>query len=84
MASLFSYVANQSSSSSNFQSDVFLNSCFKPGTFGLCQVKKAVQALQAFLKTTATSKAQLLEDSQPISLLFTLWRIPKKAQTIRM
>lgn len=47
-------------------------------------VKKAVQALQAFLKTTSASKSLLLEASQPISLLFTLWRIPKKAQTIRI
>lgn len=48
------------------------------------QVKRAVQALQAFLKTTSASKSLLLDDSQPISLLFTLWRIPKKAQTIRI
>ncbi|XP_075890880.1 ribosomal L1 domain-containing protein 1 isoform X2 [Nelusetta ayraudi] len=48
------------------------------------QVKMAVQALQAFLKTTSASKSLLLDDSQPISLLFTLWRIPKKAQTIRI
>lgn len=63
---------------------IFLKTCFKPEACALCQVKKAVQALQAFLKTTSASKAQLLDDSQPISLLFTLWRIPKKAQTIRM
>lgn len=48
------------------------------------QVKKAVQALQAFLKTKTTSDALLLDDTQQISLLFTLWKIPKVAQTIRI
>ncbi|KAJ7984733.1 hypothetical protein DPEC_G00357820 [Dallia pectoralis] len=48
------------------------------------QVKKAVQALQAFLKTKSSSDSQLLDESQNITLLFTLWKIPKKAQTIRI
>uniref|UniRef100_A0A672H055 Ribosomal L1 domain-containing protein 1 n=2 Tax=Salarias fasciatus TaxID=181472 RepID=A0A672H055_SALFA len=48
------------------------------------QVKKAIQALQAFLKTKAGGDNLLLDDSQHISLLFTLWKIPKKAQTIRI
>ncbi|XP_061087828.1 ribosomal L1 domain-containing protein 1 isoform X1 [Conger conger] len=48
------------------------------------QVKKAVQALQAYLKSTSTSESLLLNESQHISLLFTLWRIPKKEQTIRI
>ncbi|KAG7226531.1 hypothetical protein INR49_003853 [Caranx melampygus] len=48
------------------------------------QVKKAVQALQAFLKTKSTSDSVFLDDTQPISLLFTLWKIPRKAQTIRI
>ncbi|KAJ8246034.1 hypothetical protein GJAV_G00262940 [Gymnothorax javanicus] len=48
------------------------------------QVKKAVLALLAFLKTTSTSESLLLCESQHISLLFTLWRIPKKEQTIRI
>uniref|UniRef100_A0A3Q3VQZ2 Uncharacterized protein n=1 Tax=Mola mola TaxID=94237 RepID=A0A3Q3VQZ2_MOLML len=47
------------------------------------QVKKAVQALLAFLKTKSTSESRLLDDTQHISLLFTFLRIPKKAQTIR-
>ncbi|XP_062331441.1 ribosomal L1 domain-containing protein 1 [Osmerus eperlanus] len=47
------------------------------------QVKKAVQALQAFLKTTSTQDT-LLEESHQFSLLFTLWKIPKQAQTIRI
>ncbi|KAM7371089.1 hypothetical protein PAMP_010585 [Pampus punctatissimus] len=48
------------------------------------QVKKAVQALQAFLKTKSTSQSLFLEETQQISLLFTLWKIPKEAQTIRI
>ncbi|XP_044034828.1 ribosomal L1 domain-containing protein 1 [Siniperca chuatsi] len=48
------------------------------------QVKKAVQALQAFLKTKSTSDSLFLDETQQISLLFTLWKIPKEAQTIRI
>ncbi|XP_023251261.1 ribosomal L1 domain-containing protein 1 isoform X1 [Seriola lalandi dorsalis] len=48
------------------------------------QVKKAVQALQAFLKTKSTRDSLLLDDTQHISLLFTLWKVPKQAQTIRI
>ncbi|XP_060884443.1 ribosomal L1 domain-containing protein 1 [Labrus mixtus] len=48
------------------------------------QVKKAVQALQAFLKTKSTPDALFLEETQQISLLFTLWKVPKEAQTIRI
>ncbi|KAJ0015748.1 hypothetical protein NQD34_014038 [Periophthalmus magnuspinnatus] len=48
------------------------------------QVKKAVQALQAFLKTKSTKDSLLLDETQQISLLFTLWKIPKTAQTIRI
>ncbi|XP_061565030.1 ribosomal L1 domain-containing protein 1 [Cololabis saira] len=48
------------------------------------QVKKAVQALQAFLKTKATEDLLSLNDTQQLTLLFTLWKIPKKAQTIRI
>lgn len=48
------------------------------------QVKKAVQALQAFLKTKATGDSLFLDESQQISLLFTLWKVPKHAQTIRI
>ncbi|CAB1313092.1 unnamed protein product, partial [Coregonus sp. 'balchen'] len=47
-------------------------------------VKKAVQALQAFQKTKSTPDSLLLDESQHISLLFTLWKIPKQAQTIRI
>ncbi|XP_072229764.1 ribosomal L1 domain-containing protein 1 [Leuresthes tenuis] len=48
------------------------------------QVKRAVQALQAFLKTKATSDLLSLNDTQHFSLLFTLWKIPKAAQSIRI
>ncbi|XP_020351304.2 ribosomal L1 domain-containing protein 1 isoform X3 [Oncorhynchus kisutch] len=48
------------------------------------QVKKAVQALLAFLKTKSTPDFLLLDESQHLSLLFTLWKIPKQAQTIRI
>ncbi|XP_066545201.1 ribosomal L1 domain-containing protein 1 [Amia ocellicauda] len=48
------------------------------------QVKKAVQALQAFLKSSSTSESLLLNDSKHISLLFTLWKISKTEQTIRI
>lgn len=48
------------------------------------QVKKAVQALQAFLKNKASGEALFLDEAQHVSLLFTLWKIPKEAQTIRI
>ncbi|XP_070783375.1 ribosomal L1 domain-containing protein 1 [Enoplosus armatus] len=48
------------------------------------QVKKAVQALQAFLKSKSTGDSLFLDETQQISLLFTLWKIPKEAQTIRI
>ncbi|XP_058477972.1 ribosomal L1 domain-containing protein 1 [Solea solea] len=48
------------------------------------QVKKAVQALQAFIKTKSTGESLFVDDSQQISLLLTLWKIPRQAQTIRI
>ncbi|GAA6219941.1 ribosomal L1 domain-containing protein 1 isoform X1 [Lates japonicus] len=48
------------------------------------QVKKAVQALQAFLKTKSTSASLFLDEAQQMSLLFTLWKVPRQAQTIRI
>lgn len=48
------------------------------------QVKKAVQALQAFLKTKGTGESLFLDETQKISILFTLWKIPKEPQTIRI
>ncbi|XP_056627527.1 ribosomal L1 domain-containing protein 1 isoform X2 [Triplophysa dalaica] len=48
------------------------------------QVKTAVLALIAHLKSTSSSKKVIMNDGQPISLLITLWKIPKKEQTIRI
>ncbi|KAM9426665.1 ribosomal L1 domain-containing protein 1 [Pholidichthys leucotaenia] len=48
------------------------------------QVKKAVRALQAFLKTKDKGESLFLNETEPISLLFTLWKIPPKPQTIRI
>ncbi|XP_047232086.1 ribosomal L1 domain-containing protein 1 isoform X2 [Girardinichthys multiradiatus] len=48
------------------------------------QVKKAVQALQAFLKSKSSTESLFLDETQPISLLFTLWKIPKETQNIRI
>ncbi|KAL6475066.1 hypothetical protein MHYP_G00161060 [Metynnis hypsauchen] len=47
------------------------------------QVKKAVQALQAYLKSTS-SQNLLLNETQQICLLLTLWKVPKQDQTIRI
>ncbi|XP_017560967.1 ribosomal L1 domain-containing protein 1 [Pygocentrus nattereri] len=47
------------------------------------QVKKAVQALQAYLKSTS-SQNHLLNETQQICLLITLWKVPKQDQTIRI
>uniref|UniRef100_A0A3B5PY95 Ribosomal L1 domain-containing protein 1 n=1 Tax=Xiphophorus maculatus TaxID=8083 RepID=A0A3B5PY95_XIPMA len=63
------------------------SSCLLPASTKLAfasQVKKAVQALQAFLKSKSSGDVLLLDDSQPISLLFTLWKIPRQTQTIRI
>ncbi|NP_001313639.1 ribosomal L1 domain-containing protein 1 [Danio rerio] len=53
-------------------------------TIDQSQVKKAAQALQAFIKNSTSSQKLFQNDGQPISLLFTLWKIPKKEQTIRI
>ncbi|MCJ8738484.1 hypothetical protein PDJAM_G00036230 [Pangasius djambal] len=47
------------------------------------QVKKAVQALQAYLKSSSC-KTLLLNETQQICLLLTFWKIPKQEQTIRI
>uniref|UniRef100_A0A8C1BFM5 Ribosomal L1 domain-containing protein 1 n=2 Tax=Cyprinus carpio TaxID=7962 RepID=A0A8C1BFM5_CYPCA len=48
------------------------------------QVNKAVQALQAYLKSSSLSQKLFENDGQAISLLLTLWKIPRKEQTIRI
>uniref|UniRef100_W5KMQ7 Ribosomal L1 domain-containing protein 1 n=1 Tax=Astyanax mexicanus TaxID=7994 RepID=W5KMQ7_ASTMX len=47
------------------------------------QVKKAVQALQAYLKSTST-KNVFMDESQQICLLLTLWKVPAQDQNIRI
>ncbi|XP_030630012.1 ribosomal L1 domain-containing protein 1 [Chanos chanos] len=47
------------------------------------QVKKAVQALQAYLKSTSSGR-RLLDDNQHIFLLLTVWKIPQVKQTVRI
>lgn len=54
----------------------------KPNIFP--QVNKAVLALQAFIKSKSAGKKLFKNESQNISIVFTLWKIPKEAQTIRM
>ncbi|XP_076856452.1 ribosomal L1 domain-containing protein 1 [Brachyhypopomus gauderio] len=68
--------------------EVFLHTCTMEPSVADCaldlyQVKKSVQALQAFLKSTS-SQNSLLTESQQISLLLTLWKIPKQDQNIRI
>ncbi|TSK14672.1 Ribosomal L1 domain-containing protein 1 [Bagarius yarrelli] len=46
------------------------------------QVKKAVQALQAYLKSI--SSKTLLDETQQLCLLLTFWKIPKQEQTVRI
>ncbi|XP_068161541.1 ribosomal L1 domain-containing protein 1 [Antennarius striatus] len=48
------------------------------------QVKKAVQALQAYMKTKSSKSSLFTDDDEPISVLFTFWKIPKEGQTIRI
>uniref|UniRef100_A0A8C1QB57 Ribosomal L1 domain-containing protein 1 n=1 Tax=Cyprinus carpio TaxID=7962 RepID=A0A8C1QB57_CYPCA len=48
------------------------------------QVKKAVQALRAYIKSSSSSQKLLENEGQAISLLLTLWKIPKKEQNIRI
>ncbi|XP_041086104.1 ribosomal L1 domain-containing protein 1 isoform X2 [Polyodon spathula] len=50
----------------------------------LSQVRKAVQALFAYLKSIQGSQSPLLKEHQHISLLVTLWKIPHKEQTIHI
>ncbi|XP_026078267.1 ribosomal L1 domain-containing protein 1-like [Carassius auratus] len=52
--------------------------------FDRSQVKKAVHALLAYIKSSSSSLKLLENDGQAISLLLTLWTIPKKEQNIRI
>lgn len=48
------------------------------------QVKKAVEALLAFARSKAKGDALLLNESENIHLLVTVWKVPQAAQVIRM
>ncbi|MEE6522365.1 hypothetical protein FKM82_020858 [Ascaphus truei] len=48
------------------------------------QVKKAIQALLAYQKTKAGANSLLLNEHDRLSLMLTVWRIPKRDQTIKI
>ncbi|XP_063286376.1 ribosomal L1 domain-containing protein 1 [Pelobates fuscus] len=56
------------------------------GAVGLdsAQIKKAVQALLAYQKTKKSGNSLLLNEYDRISLMITVWRIPKREQTIKI
>ncbi|XP_074697158.1 ribosomal L1 domain-containing protein 1 [Strix aluco] len=48
------------------------------------QVKKAVEALLAFARSKAKRNAQLLNESENVHLLVTVWKVPRVAQVIKI
>ncbi|KAM6078034.1 ribosomal L1 domain-containing protein 1 [Theristicus caerulescens] len=48
------------------------------------QVKKAVEALLAFARSKAKGKAVLLNESESVHLLVTVWKVPRVAQVIKI
>ncbi|NXY72517.1 RL1D1 protein, partial [Glareola pratincola] len=48
------------------------------------QVKKAVEALLAFARSKAKRGALLLNDSENVQLLVTVWKVPQAAQVIKI
>ncbi|KAK2533334.1 hypothetical protein Q9233_004548 [Columba guinea] len=48
------------------------------------QVKKAVEALLAFARSKAKGDALLLNESENIHLLVTVWKVPQAAQVIKI
>ncbi|NXA60290.1 RL1D1 protein, partial [Mohoua ochrocephala] len=48
------------------------------------QVKKAVEALVAFARSKAKGDALLLNDSESVHLLVTVWKVPRVAKVIRI
>ncbi|NWU58136.1 RL1D1 protein, partial [Dromas ardeola] len=48
------------------------------------QVKKAVEALLAFSRSKAKRGALLLNDSENVQLLVTVWKVPRAAQVIKI
>ncbi|NWS51567.1 RL1D1 protein, partial [Chunga burmeisteri] len=50
----------------------------------LSQVKKAVEALLAFSRSKAKGDALLLNESENVHLLVTVWKVPRVAQVIKI
>ncbi|NXN52099.1 RL1D1 protein, partial [Rynchops niger] len=48
------------------------------------QVKKAAEALLAFARSKAKRGAQLLNESENVQLLVTVWKVPRVAQVIKI
>ncbi|KAM9290707.1 ribosomal L1 domain-containing protein 1 [Morus bassanus] len=48
------------------------------------QVKKAVEALLAFARSKAKGDALLLNESEHVHLLVTVWKVPRAAQVIKI
>ncbi|NWI96105.1 RL1D1 protein, partial [Pitta sordida] len=51
---------------------------------GELQVKKAVEALVAFSRSKAKGDALLLNESESLHLLVTVWKVPRAAQVIKI
>ncbi|XP_065707117.1 ribosomal L1 domain-containing protein 1 [Patagioenas fasciata] len=54
------------------------------GQLQRAQVKKAVEALLAFARSKAKGDALLLNESENIHLLVTVWKVPQVAQVIKI
>ncbi|XP_009897237.2 ribosomal L1 domain-containing protein 1 [Dryobates pubescens] len=48
------------------------------------QVKKAVEALLAFARSKAKGKALLLNESENVHLMVTVWKVPRAAKVIKI
>ncbi|XP_074914679.1 ribosomal L1 domain-containing protein 1 isoform X1 [Buteo buteo] len=55
-----------------------------PGHLERAQVKKAVEALLAFARSKAKGDALLLNESENVHLLVTVWKVPRVAQVIKI
>ncbi|XP_075623483.1 ribosomal L1 domain-containing protein 1 [Balearica regulorum gibbericeps] len=56
----------------------------EPQRLDRAQVKKAVGALQAFARSKARGDALLLNESESVHLLVTVWKVPRAAQVVRI
>ncbi|XP_042654679.1 ribosomal L1 domain-containing protein 1 [Tyto alba] len=55
-----------------------------PGQLERAQVKKAAEALLAFARSKAKKGALLLNESESVQLLVTVWKVPRVAQLIKI